>query len=850
MDSRRIMPEYLSPGVYVEEFESGPRSIEGVSTSTAGFIGMAERGNDEGLPVLVTNVADFQRKFGGYLSEREYGDKRFLAYAVEHFFINGGSRCYVMRVAPEDAKKAEAKLPICLKSHASNPAPGTVNMVNPLKGAVSIAKDGNQFVKLDESDMVTIDANKLVITFQNPLTGNDSKIKIDSNALKDAANNVLNDEITTDAIKTDQFIKEITLDRAILSGNHKQVTLTFSENIVVNENIELHKKIMVAKDGSKFESLGDSDNAAIKDGKLEITFNNELEGKSTKIKILSGALKLDGTGDPKTNESEIVTGEIDASADIKAPSLIKDKVELSEDRKKVTLIFNEDIKDNMIGDLKTDKGNVKNGISLVITAKNKGAWGNNLHINFAPSSKMKIQFKIEQANDNKNIIVKNSSGLKPGDVIKIKTGNEYKYGTISSIFENRITLDQAIVDYTNTEFEQDKFIETCELKISVKYKDVEETFENVSLNLEQSNYITKAVAASKLVDMVFQSEDGNEMKEPPVPVDESGNTMPPFTFVTEKTEYDKDKNSKKIKLNTKSVTLENGDNGSIAKTDYIGAEDKGPGKRRGIKAFIDNDEVSLMAIPGITDANIQSALVAHCESLGSRFAVLDIPRDKKTDAEVMEHREKFDSNYAAMYNPWLQVFDPIEKCDICIPPSGSVLGIYARADISRGVHKAPANEVIRACTGLDCYYNKGEQDILNPRGVNLIRQFTGEGIRVWGARTCTSNSMWKYINVRRLFIFLEESIKRNTNWVVFEPNDESLWGRVQRTIENFLTTVWRSGALMGASPAEAFFVKVDRSTMSEDDINNGRLICIIGAAPVKPAEFVIFRITQKTSDKQ
>ena len=173
---------------------------------------------------------------------------------------------------------------------------------------------------------------------------------------------------------------------------------------------------------------------------------------------------------------------------------------------------------------------------------------------------------------------------------------------------------------------------------------------------------------------------------------------------------------------------------------------------------------------------------------------------------------------------------------------------YARSDNTRGVHKAPANEVVRGCTGLDCQYNKGEQDILNPKGVNLIRSFPGQGIRVWGARTCTSNAQWKYINVRRLFIYIEESIKANTNWVVFEPNDELLWIRVSRTVEAFLTTLWRNGALAGTTTDEAFFVNVGRNTMSQDDIDNGRLICVIGVAPVKPAEFVIFRITQKTNE--
>jgi len=179
-----------------------------------------------------------------------------------------------------------------------------------------------------------------------------------------------------------------------------------------------------------------------------------------------------------------------------------------------------------------------------------------------------------------------------------------------------------------------------------------------------------------------------------------------------------------------------------------------------------------------------------------------------------------------------------------MPPGGYVTGVYSRSDTERGVHKAPANEVVFGASDLEFQIMKGEQDVLNPKGVNVIRAFPGRGIRIWGARTLSSNTLWKYINVRRLFIYIEASIEKGTQWVVFEPNDYRLWSRVKITITQFLTGVWRSGALMGTTPEEAFFVKCDRSTMTQDDIDNGRLICIIGIAPVKPAEFVIFRIAQ------
>jgi phage tail sheath protein FI len=237
--------------------------------------------------------------------------------------------------------------------------------------------------------------------------------------------------------------------------------------------------------------------------------------------------------------------------------------------------------------------------------------------------------------------------------------------------------------------------------------------------------------------------------------------------------------------------------------------------------------------------------------MGDRFAVLDSQCQADND-QIQIQRSLFDSKYAAIYYPWISIFDPLSQQQIDMPPSGHVCGIYARSDTERGVHKAPANEVVRGALDLEMsttdgqrtIITKGQQDVLNPKGINCIRAFPGRGIRVWGARTISSDPLWRYVNVRRLFLYVEKSIEEGTQWVVFEPNDEKLWARVKQTINQFLMTVWRSGALMGATQDEAFFVKCDRSTMTQDDIDNGKLIVLIGIAPVKPAEFVIFRIAQ------
>ncbi len=574
-----IMAEYLSPGVYVEEFDSGPTPMQGVGTSTAGFIGVAEKGPISGAPVLVTGPADFARKFGGYLHESEFGDYRFLAHAVNHFFINGGSRAFVMRVAPSDA---------------------------------TIAK------------------------------------------------------------------------------------------------------------------------AAVLEGKEEI---------------------------------------------------------------------------------------------IDIQAKNPGDWGNSIITTFESASSSKSQI-LEDLGSGKYRL-KNATGFTAGDVVALDGAGEEQFAVVKNATGNIVTFESAFEgDVVDDALLPKITVHTCELNVIVDLNGEVEKYNGVSFNALSPSFIEKKMAKSEIV--TLKSKPGE-------------NAVAPMDVVKQVFGGEGD---------VVKVTFAGGTNGaaaSLSDADFIG-KDEGPGSRTGIQAFLDNTDVNIMAVPGIVSANVQLSLVSHCEKLGSRFAVLDMPMTAKTVTDIMEHRDIVDSDYCAMYHPWLQVFDPLDKKDTFIPPSGSIMGIYARSDNARGVHKAPANEVVANCTGLFVNYNVAEQDLLNPKGVNLIRKFPGAGIRVWGARTASSKPLWKYINVRRLFIYLEESIKANTNWVVFEPNDVGLWSRVKRTIETFLEGVWKSGALVGGSASDAFFVDIGPNTMTKDDIDNGRLICVIGVAPVKPAEFVIFKITQKTGE--
>jgi uncharacterized protein len=292
----------------------------------------------------------------------------------------------------------------------------------------------------------------------------------------------------------------------------------------------------------------------------------------------------------------------------------------------------------------------------------------------------------------------------------------------------------------------------------------------------------------------------------------------------------------------------------ISPDEYIGDVSD----RTGVGSLETIDDITMVSVPDLSAAYdrsaidaeqfkaVQLAMIAHCELMGDRMAILD-PPPNLTPAQVKEWRVEsagYDSKFAALYWPRIKVLDPASGQSVLIPPSGHMAGIWARSDDERGVHKAPANEVVRGAVSLECSITRKEHDLLNPAGINCLRSFPGQGIRVWGARTLSSDPAWRYINVRRLFNYLEKSILSNTNWVVFEPNDRNLWAKIRRTIASFLILEWRKGALFGTTPAEAFFVKCDDETNPAEAIDVGQVTCQIGVAPVKPAEFVIFQLAQ------
>ena len=294
----------------------------------------------------------------------------------------------------------------------------------------------------------------------------------------------------------------------------------------------------------------------------------------------------------------------------------------------------------------------------------------------------------------------------------------------------------------------------------------------------------------------------------------------------------------------------------------------GKGGRKGVDLLEPIDDVSIVAAPGLTDPATYDALLSHCEEMKDRVAILSSPEDVTNVSLLVEvattsakpaaagaapvpaakglRARPSDGGYGSYFFPWISVRDPLSPKEIIsAPPDGHVAGIYARTDTTRGVHKAPANEIVRGALDLDYQVTFDEHALLNPRGVNCLRLFSQDGIRLYGARTLAdAASEWRYTSVRRLFAMIEKSISQGTRWVVFEPNAEPLWKSIVRDVSAFLTLLWRQGALKGATAEEAFFVKCDAETNPQELIDAGQVVTVIGCAPVKPAEFVIFRIGQ------
>ncbi len=690
------MPEYLAPGVYVEEVDTGIKTIEGVSTSVAGFVGMTRRGRVTGLPQLVTSFNEFQRMFGGFFDSTFGAKFNNMPYAVDGFFANGGRQLYVVRVLKGGTKASKVT------------TGGMITRLQPGTTAV-VGTDTLNVVSLRGVAVLPVATKIKLLQDKNGVvhTSGDLTVK----AIDPATNQIT---LTTNIDSTP----------ALLPFYEPQYTTVLT-------NVE--------------------------------------------------TLDADGLLDPLTN-------------------------------------------------LPDPRPN-----SFTISSKDEGSWGKSIVITSSSTNGARAEVNDAASGGGVDAVVikvPSTAGFYVNAWVEIDRGKTKRYRRVKTVLPGELvvfgTALAAAAFAPEGGVGSKTYVTVCEFRITATFEGVTETFAGLTLeNVPGRYFLDRINNNSALIDVSAPAAGTH-----------------PFLFPSA--------------ADGATIAFDTGGSDGSAPTALEIVGGGAPGVRTGIHALEDIDAVSIIAAPGLTDLAVQNALIEQCERLKDRFAVLDpappTGNDPPTMTSILNQRGQFDTKYAALYFPRLVMTNPLTDLDIPVPPSGHMAGIYARVDIDRGVHKAPANEVVRDILGFETIINKETQDLLNPSptNINVFRDFRADfrGLRIWGARCITSDTEWKYINVRRLFIFLEESLDQGTQWVVFEPNDERLWARVRQSISAFLTRVWRDGALMGTKAEEAFFVKCDRSTMTQDDLDNGRLIVLIGVAPVKPAEFVIIRIGQFTASAQ
>lgn len=470
--------------------------------------------------------------------------------------------------------------------------------------------------------------------------------------------------------------------------------------------------------------------------------------------------------------------------------------------------------------------------AVQICASSPGVWGDSLAVTVTHSSKVATTMDGAAAIGDTVITVNSTFGILPGTVLTI--GGD-TVGVVRVMAGNQVELASALTaaaadgdPVVSEEF--DLLIEKIQNGVAFET----EIFTGLNLNPDSASYAPTVLGGCDLNGANPTKVGDSVLVRAHVPA----------AVVTAKTR----------RPDAGYQTLGSGNDKTINDAAITGTVSDDPDLRTGIQALNNEPGISLVAAPGWTSPTVQKALLSHCEKQVYRFAVLDmLPGVDVTAART--HRSEFDSTRGAIYYPWLTIADPFGAKGVThnIPPSGHVLGIYARTDNNRGVWKAPANEVVRNVLGFEKAVNKGEQDILNPVHVNCLRDFRSEqrGLRVWGARTLSSNPEWKYVPVRRTFLFIEQSLDAGLQWAVFEPNAKPLWDTVKQSITGFLDSIWRQGGLAGVTQDQAFFVNVGYGiTMEQADLDNGRLIVEVGIAPVNPAEFVIIRISQKTLEAE
>lgn len=927
------MPEYLSPGVFIEEVPSSLKAIEGVSTSTAAFVGRARRGTVPGYrwpdsgtpnlpftptggfvlepdpaPILVTSFADFQRQFGPPLpipiasDPKDYG---YLGWAVRAFFDNGGKRAYIARIVdpndkPSTLRVAQGVVYRLLRSAAKTDKtvyltsnrglkPGDVltfirhsDGLNALgtPDRPAVADGGNAPFALHSGDSLTVTAAGQSVTgvwtgtaasvrsaagtatFPAALLGTALELRVGGPSAPLQAITFTAGDAATPLSNPPTLVEVADYLSARVTGVRVSFDAGADQLVIETDARGTGAQLAVSGPAAAHLALG-----AVTPGG-----GNVVDIDQVTLAEIAARLPLPGritVGDNGAGALRIASVAIGAAATVKLDEAPPGNgvlgrlgygagatvTETGANGVLPTLtIAGYDARSNSISfaaaiGAALDANDVYGIVAAPAAnsgpkfyARSPGSWSESLRVLIANADRQAVPILggATIPAGATQLQVQTVSSFYVGAVIEVDysgTGRSYHQVTDINSGSRQLTLSPATTAAIQPAAAVTPVARTLEIDVVVT--DLTgaaptEIYRNLAWNQTagvadpRRHYAWTINARSRLVwvqppgvgkplvDQLSGSESFTLATQPATP---DGFPMGPATVGAES-------------FNDLDET-------------WVGT-DNGPGQRSGIESLKDLAEARLIAAPGKTSHGIQLALIAQCELLRYRFAILDGEQDPAGGSitSILSHRNLYDTSFAAYYQPWVAV--TVDGQLRHLPPSGYLAGICARVDNARGVWKAPANETVLNVSGLKTRFTTGEQDLLNPRGVNLIRQFDTGGIRVWGARTLSSDPDVKYINVRRTLIFLEASIDRGTQWVVFEPNTPETWMRLSDSVSAFLLTQWRDGALFGDSPAQAFFVRCDETTMTADDILNGRLICHIGVAIVRPAEFVIFRIEQIT----